>query len=98
MSSEHPPRSDSAGPDAAWALDIVERIPIAVYVDDAETGLAPYSNPELVRLSGRSAREWATNPDVFYEVVHPDDVDQVEEAWRATSEGGVPVECEYGMR
>ena len=98
MSSDHDPRSASADSDAAWALDIVERIPIAVYVDDAETGLAPYSNPELVRLSGRSAEEWATNPDVFYDVVHPDDVEQVEEAWRATCEDGHPFECEYRIR
>ncbi len=53
---------------------LVEALPLVTYVDmvdDDATNV--YTSPQVVELLGWTAEEWAANPKMFAELVHPDD-------------------------
>ncbi len=57
---------------------LVEQIPAAVHVDAADRlGFHTYVSPRIESLLGYSPEEWLTTPDMWLQLVHPDDRDRV---------------------
>ena len=81
---------------------IVERVPAIAYVWDAadEPGEAPasYISPQIEAILGYSVDDWVSQPALWSELLHPDDLDRVLRTWRvATGSGSVFTE-EYRIR
>jgi two-component system, cell cycle sensor histidine kinase and response regulator CckA len=56
----------------------VESLPIVTYVDELDaTSSSIYASPQIERLSGYAAEEWAADPDLFVRLLHPDDRERV---------------------
>ena len=57
--------------------ELVESVPAVMY--SAEPGVSGrwfYVNPQVESISGYTAEEWMSDPDLWYSRVHPDDRDQ----------------------
>jgi PAS domain S-box-containing protein len=58
--------------------DLVERLPLVVYVDKLDDKSSPvYISPQIAELMGYSQEEWLANPDLFTASIHPDDRERV---------------------
>ena len=78
--------------------EIVERLPLVVYVDELDDKSSPlYISPQIERLLGYTAAEWADDPDLYISSIHPEDRDRVlaEIATRSDNRG---VEASYDYR
>ena len=54
--------------------ELVERLPLVVYVDKLDDKSSPlYVNPQIASLLGYSQEEWLGDPDLFSNSLHPDD-------------------------
>jgi len=54
--------------------ELVERVPAVIY--SSETGASGrwfYVSPQIEALLGFTPEEWASNPDLWYQQIHPDD-------------------------
>jgi PAS domain S-box-containing protein len=56
---------------------LVERLPAVTYVEDAETGTYRYLSPQIESLTGYPLQRWLDDPDLWAEVLHPDDRERV---------------------
>jgi PAS domain S-box-containing protein len=56
---------------------LVEQLPAAVYIEDLGASSGSYFSPQIERLTGYSPDEWASEPDFFSQVLHPEDRDRV---------------------
>jgi diguanylate cyclase (GGDEF)-like protein/PAS domain S-box-containing protein len=78
---------------------LVEQLPLAIYIDRVDPSSSNiYSSPQLESMLGYSAGEWASDPLLFVELLHPDDRERVLAAhsrMHATSE---PLHVEYRLR
>jgi PAS domain S-box-containing protein len=77
---------------------LVENLPAATYidlVDDVSTTL--YISPQVEAIWGYTPAEWATDPHLWTEAIHPADRDRVLEAVRRHNLGE-PFEVEYRFR
>ena len=82
---------------------LVEQIPAVTYIDevpddDDPSDLTPvYISPQIETLLGYLPQEWIANPDMWNEVVHPDDFPTIDaEAHRAFA-AGTQLSAEYRM-
>ncbi|HUP33486.1 MAG TPA: GAF domain-containing protein, partial [Gaiellaceae bacterium] len=58
--------------------EIVERLPLVVYVDRLDEHSSPlYVSGEIERMLGYTRDEWLAEPDLFEQSLHPDDRDRV---------------------
>jgi PAS domain S-box-containing protein len=58
--------------------EIVERLPLVVYVDRLDEHSSPlYVSGEIERMLGYTRDEWLAEPDLFERSLHPDDRDRV---------------------
>ncbi|HET9671825.1 MAG TPA: PAS domain-containing protein, partial [Actinomycetota bacterium] len=76
--------------------ELVEQLPVAVYVDDdAPVSRCLYVSPNVERLLGYPPDRVIAEPALWWDAVHPDDRERVlreyEEAWTA----GAPFRSEY---
>ena len=57
---------------------LVEKLPLIVYID-APDPVSPslYVSPQTVEVLGYTQEEWASSPDFFVDILHPDDRDRV---------------------
>ena len=57
---------------------LVERLPLIVYVD-APDAISPslYVSPQMGEVLGYTPEEWASTPEFFQQVLHPDDRERV---------------------
>jgi diguanylate cyclase (GGDEF)-like protein/PAS domain S-box-containing protein len=77
---------------------LVEQLPLTVYidrVDDQSSNI--YSSPQVEPLLGYSPEEWARNPSLFDDVLHPDDHERVLAAHARTHATGEPLNVEYRL-
>lgn len=74
---------------------LVEQLPAAVYIEDLGASSGSYFSPQIERLTGYSAEEWASEPDFFSQVLHPDDRERVLGAFARAHETHGPVQIEY---
>jgi PAS domain S-box-containing protein len=56
---------------------LVERLPAATYVEDAETGRYRYLSPQIEELTGYPVQRWIDDPDLWEKALHPDDRERV---------------------
>jgi len=84
--------------DAATLRALIEQVPVTVYIDrldDISSNV--YMSPQLEAVLGYSAEEWASDPEHFLKVVHPDDRERVLAEHRRTRETGDLFSMEYRM-
>jgi adenylate cyclase len=77
----------------------LESIPVVVFELANDPGSIVLSvNQEVERLLGWPRARWLEEPDLWFEVLHPDDREATAVAWRAAFEAGTEFDREYRMR
>jgi PAS domain S-box-containing protein len=77
---------------------LVENIPAVVYVvapDDDRRTL--YLSPQVERALGYSREDWLEQPDIWMELLHPDDREEALAAHDVHNETGAPWDREYRL-
>ena len=81
---------------------MVERVPAVAYTwDSSDTvGVDPisYISPQIERLLGFTAEEWAQDPSMWEQRAHPLDREPVLQAWADAATRGVTFASEYRLR
>ncbi len=87
------------GLEAQYRL-LLEHLPGASYVYSAAGDEAQvlYVSPQIERLLGFTPDEWANDPTLWAQLLHPEDRKRVLEQYAACCEGGEPFCCEYRIR
>ncbi len=76
----------------------IDQGPLTVYVNRPDRASSNvYMSPQLEAILGYPAAEWATDPDFFRKVLHPDDRDWVIAEQLRTKEAAEPFRAEYRM-
>jgi PAS domain S-box-containing protein len=77
---------------------LVETLPLATYIDrdDRTTGTA-WISPQIEEITSYSPAEWTNNPNLLYEVLHPEDRDEILSEMQRVKESGGSRENEYRM-
>ena len=77
---------------------LIEQIPAAIYTQAlGSTGPTLYANAHTERMLGYSPAEWRADPDLWFNLLYPDDRDRVVEADRIANETLAPYREEYRM-
>ncbi len=74
---------------------LVEQLPGGVYIEDLGASSGSYFSPQVERITGYSAEEWASGDDFFGQVLHPEDRDRVLGAFGRAHEKREPIQIEY---
>jgi PAS domain S-box-containing protein len=76
--------------------NLVERLPVVTYTAAIDpTVPATYMSPQMETLTGYTAEECMTDPDMLERLLHPDDRDRMMAAHHHTLETGEPLRAEY---
>jgi PAS domain S-box-containing protein len=71
-------RVDKATRESATFRNMVEKLPLATYVDALdEASSALYMSPHIEDLLGYTVDEWLDDPELFPKLLHPDDRERV---------------------
>src|SRR4051794_11533172 len=78
---------------------LVERLPAIIYSAElGEHGRWRYVSPQVEKILGYTAEEWASDPTLWASRIHPDDRERVLGAERARTEGRqAPPPIDYRM-
>ncbi|HZO96234.1 MAG TPA: EAL domain-containing protein [Gaiellaceae bacterium] len=76
---------------------LVERLPLASYIEQLGTGSASYISPQIQDLVGYTAEEWMSDPAFFGRVLHPDDRERVLSGFALMHSTGAAFDCEYRL-
>ena len=77
---------------------LVEQLPAIVYMAEFEpAGSWLYVSPQIEDILGYTAEEWASNPHLFDERIHPDDEPEYRAAEARTRASGDPLAVQYRM-
>jgi diguanylate cyclase (GGDEF)-like protein/PAS domain S-box-containing protein len=85
-------------PQADDYRSLVEALPLVVYRDEptlASTNL--YISPATSEVLGYTPEDWASSPDFFFKILHPDDRERILADTAETLERGAKVELEYRL-
>jgi PAS domain S-box-containing protein len=74
---------------------LVEQLPGGVYIENLGASSGSYFSPQIERLTGYSAEEWASEDDFFSQVLHPEDRDRVLGEFAQAHEARRPIQIEY---
>jgi PAS domain S-box-containing protein len=74
---------------------LVEQLPGGVYIEDLGASSGSYFSPQVERITGYSAEEWASGDEFFGRVLHPEDRDRVLGAFGRAHETREPIQIEY---
>jgi PAS domain S-box-containing protein len=91
-------RLAGAVPAAETLRSLIEQVPVTVYIDrldDISSNV--FMSPQLEAVLGYSADEWASDPEFYVKVIHPDDLERVLAEHRRTRETGDLFSMEYRM-
>jgi len=79
---------------------VVERIPAVTYVSVIEPTSVSlgFVSPQMEALLGLPVQGFLDDPDLWFSLIHPDDLDRVDTAARASRWDGLPFDEEYRMR
>jgi PAS domain S-box-containing protein len=92
--SEHPETMDELG----IYRGFVEGIPAIFYIDRPDDYSSNhYTSPQAESLLGYSQEEWETTPELWLEIVHPDDRTRVFEENRRSNQNGNHFLSEYRL-
>jgi PAS domain S-box-containing protein len=79
----------------------VEQTPAVTYIEALDEGKVEhdvlYVSPQIRELLGYSQEEWASDPDLFSKLLHPDDRERVLAEDARTAETGEPFSMEYRL-
>src|SRR6266516_3321270 len=90
-------RLADALPAAETLRSLIEQVPVTVYIDrldDISSNV--FMSPQLEAVLGYTANEWASDPEFYVKVIHPDDLQRVLAEHRRTRETG-DLSMEYRM-
>ena len=77
---------------------LTDHLPAVTYVHPlGERGKSLYVSPQVSSLLGYSAGEWLGQPDLFFQLVHPEDRDRVTDEIAKASASTTPLRSEYRM-
>ena len=81
----------------ARTRDLVEQLPVVVYVDSDElhAGSTLYISPNVEKVIGHPASAVMSDPDLWDRAMHPDDRARVWELWENAWRDGAPFRAEY---
>jgi diguanylate cyclase (GGDEF)-like protein/PAS domain S-box-containing protein len=85
-------------PAGADYRDLVEGLPLIVYID-APDAISPslYVSPQTTELLGYTPEDWASSPDFFVNILHPDDRERVIAETTRMIETGERLKSEYRL-
>ena len=77
---------------------LVKQIPAVVYVDaDDEVSSALFMSSQVEEMLGYTQEEWLEDPDLWVELLHPEDRGRVLAEANRTRTTGEPFEAEYRL-
>jgi diguanylate cyclase (GGDEF)-like protein/PAS domain S-box-containing protein len=90
------PGDDRLLPAAGNYRGLVEGLPLIVYIDGPEAGSPSlYVSPQTSSVLGYTPEDWASSPDFFVSILHPDDRDRVVQQTAQMLETGERSQVEY---
>ncbi len=76
--------------------DLVERLPVIVYIDtDEEVPRSLYMSPNSTEILGYTPDEFLTRPDLFFRKMHPEDRERIAATWAESIRTREPFHAEY---
>jgi diguanylate cyclase (GGDEF)-like protein/PAS domain S-box-containing protein len=90
--------SEGALPDRADFRGLLESLPLIVYIDSPDP-ISPslYVSPQTTELLGYTPEDWASHPDFFVSILHPDDRERVIAETTHMIETGERLQSEYRL-
>jgi PAS domain S-box-containing protein len=77
---------------------LVEQLPLVTYVSAIDKpGFSAYVSPQIEGLLGYTPEEWLATPNLFWRVVHPDDLERVRVEHRTGYATGRPFLTHYRL-
>ena len=77
---------------------LIEQLPLVVYLDELDSVSSNiFTGRQIEPMLGYSVEEWATDPDLFTRLLHPDDRERVLAAHAHTHETHEPLSIEYRL-
>jgi PAS domain S-box-containing protein len=77
---------------------LVEQLPLVTYVSAIDKpGFSAYVSPQIDGLLGYSPDEWLATPNLFWRVVHPDDLERVRAEHHTGYAKGQPFSTQYRL-
>src|SRR5215211_5654853 len=77
---------------------LVEQLPLAFYIDRLdELSTNIYTSPQIERMIGYTAEQWAAEDDLFVRLLHPADRDRVLRDHGRPRTPGAPLRTEYRL-
>jgi diguanylate cyclase (GGDEF)-like protein/PAS domain S-box-containing protein len=95
---EHDDDDLSADEVARRYRTLIEQLPLVVYVDELDAVSSNiFTSPQIEPLLGYGVEEWATDPELFTRLLHPDDRERVLAAHVHTHDTYEPLSLEYRL-
>jgi diguanylate cyclase (GGDEF)-like protein/PAS domain S-box-containing protein len=77
---------------------LIEQLPLVVYLDELDSISSNiFTSRQIEPILGYSVEEWATDPDLFTRLLHPDDRERVLAAHVHTHDTHEPLSLEYRL-
>lgn len=78
---------------------IVEHVPAAIYLDKADASMeSVYMSPQIEQIAGVSAEEWLADPELWLQMMDPEDREQVRASYVRAARAHIPWQGEYRLR
>lgn len=78
---------------------LVEQIPAVTYICDLGGGWrVRYISPQIEELTGFTVQEWLNDPQLWFKLVHPDDLEAILDEYNQAELENRPALSEYRMR
>jgi diguanylate cyclase (GGDEF)-like protein/PAS domain S-box-containing protein len=78
--------------------ELVERLPLIVYIDEADpTSPSLYVSAQTTAVLGYTPEDWASRPDFFLSILHPEDRERVVAETARMLESGTQAPFEYRL-
>ncbi len=77
---------------------LIEQLPLVVYLDEVDSISSNiFTSRQIEPILGYSVEEWATDPELFTRLLHPEDRERVLDAHVHTHETHEPLSLEYRL-
>ncbi len=76
---------------------VVEQVPLVTYTESSKDGRTIFISPQIQALSGYTPEEWMKDPNLWREVLHPDDRPRIVAENDRTNQNGEPFRVEYRL-
>jgi PAS domain S-box-containing protein len=78
---------------------MLEQIPAIIYTDSVgEFSRTVYINPQVESITGYTPKQWLTDRELWFKIIHKEDQDRVWSESIRTAETGEPYKVEYRIR